>query len=267
MLIAGTTVFDQSVQNFRRSLAYDLDRVVAASVDLRRDGYRDSAEIAARYDLMLERVRQLPEVESAALTTGNLLGERGGTVTGVLRSGRHADDGGCCHALVAVSPDYFATLGIGIVKGRAFTPADAAAAGPAVIILDEDLARVVFADEDPIGQCVSILFRPDCTLVVGVSESARRGGLRRGQLDSQFFVPFGPPASSDRVPEMLVVRTRTSSRTATAPIARAIRNAAPDLPYVQVLPIADLADEEARSWRLGASVFGCSARLPWRLPP
>jgi putative ABC transport system permease protein len=256
VLIAGTTAFTESVRNFRLHLAYDLDHVVAASADLRRAGYRDAAEIAARYDLMLERVRQLPEVESAALTTANLLGERRGSVTGVVRQGHQPEDGGCCHALVAVSPDYFSTLGIRIVKGRAFTPADTATAQPTAIILDEDLARAVFPDADPIGQCVSIFFRPDCVMVTGISESARRGALRRLQLDSQFFVPFGPPGSSDVVPEMLVVRTRTPSRTAAATIASAIRHAAPDLPYVQVRPIADMADDEAQSWRLGASILG-----------
>jgi predicted lysophospholipase L1 biosynthesis ABC-type transport system permease subunit len=94
-----------------------------------------------------------------------------------------------------------------------------------------------------------------CREVVGISESARQGSLRVSQLDSEFFVPFeGPPEDAD--PRVLLIRRRPGSPAAVASITTAIRNAASDLPYVRLDQLLDLANEEASSWRLGATIFG-----------
>jgi predicted permease len=261
LLVMGAGLFVRSLRNFRGDLGYDLNRVLAASADLQKAGYRDSADARARYGLMLARVRQLPEVEFAALSTNQVLGERGGSVTSIARR-PDEPDWGCCHAMVTVTPGFFETLGIRIIRGRNFTDADTRPSGLPAVILDEDLARKMFASEEPIGQCVMIRFDKTCHQVVGIAESGRRGPLRRSQIDSEFFLPF-VQASTDAtvVPQTLIVRPRTMSRTGVAAISAAIRSAAPDLPYVDVQPLADLADVEASSWRMGATLFGLFGTL------
>jgi MacB-like periplasmic core domain len=217
------------------------------------------SDVRARYQLMLERVRQLPEVESAALRSTVVLGERGGTVTGI---GRTVDDpNGCCHAAVAVSPEYFATVGLPILRGRPFTSADSQPGAPRVVILDEDLTTRLFADGDAIGKCVNVFFSRDCHEVVGVSASGRGKLLKKGQLDTEFFLPFSESSAERAVPQSLLVRPRSSSRRSTTAIATAIRSAAPDLPYVNIQPFAELANMEARSWRMGATILGIFGSL------
>jgi ABC-type antimicrobial peptide transport system permease subunit len=248
------------VRNFHGDLGYDLNRVLAASADLQKAGYRDPADARDRYGLMLARVRELPDVEFGALSTNRVLGERGGTVTSIVR--RPDEPGwGCCHAMVTVTPGYFETLGIRIVRGRTFTDGDTRSGGTAVVILDEDLARKMFASEEPIGQCVLIQLDKNCSHVIGVAESGRRGPLRRSQIDSEFFLPLVQSTANAIVPQTLVVRPKTMSRTAVAAISAAIRSAAPDLPYVDIQPLADLADVEASSWRMGATLFGLFGTL------
>jgi putative ABC transport system permease protein len=107
------------------------------------------------YGEVMERVRALPGVRSVGLTTGlpprlsmnlpfRIVGE----------AGNPGDD-----ARIAqyheVSEDYFETMGIGLVRGRVFTPADNdAAAG--VVIINETLARQFFGGTDPLGQVVEV---------------------------------------------------------------------------------------------------------------
>jgi predicted permease len=256
MLIVGAGLFVSSVANFRRNFGYDLDRVIVGSVDLEQAGYRDARDIRARYDLLLERVRHLPEIEAAAYSSNAPVGLRSGTVTFIAPDINHLS--GCCHAFVTVSPDYFATLGLQILYGRAFTEADAQSGGTGPVILDEGLAKLFFPNaRDAIGRCLFIAFGTNtCREVVGVSESARQGSLRGSQLDSEFFVPFPKPSGDDAAPRVLLIRPRRGSPAALASITTAIRNAASDLPYVRIERLVDLANQEASSWRLGATVFG-----------
>lgn len=264
VLVAGAGLFLRSVWSYRQQLSYDLDRALAVSVDLRKAGYTDARAIEARYQALLEQVRQLPGVEAAALSASSLaLADRGGSVTGI---GRQAfTESSCCHAEVAVSPGYFAAAGLAIVRGRPFGPGDTTTTPPGVVILDEDLARAMFRDEDPLGQCVLVGFgNQTCHEVVGVSASARRGPLRQGQLDSQFFVPLVLGGEGSAIPELLVVRSRSNASRAVESLSAAIRRAAADLPYVRIDPLYELANLEARSWRLGATMFalfGVSAGL------
>jgi predicted permease len=260
ILIVGAGLFVRSVAKFRRHLTYDLDRVTAASVDLSRAGYR-AWEIRMRFDLMLQRVRQLPGVEVAALGTNVVLGDaRGGILTGLASSLNN--EGDTPYSQVTVSPDYFATLGMRIVRGRTFTAADSSGWAPHAVILDEELAKIVFPNEDPIGQCVIVdTFPSACLEVVGVSEAARRGPLRRFQIDSEFFVPFTHSALEQSLPKTLLIRARSSSGPSATAIAAAIRSAAPDLPYVEIQPLTELAKIETRSWRLGATIFALFGAL------
>jgi predicted permease len=260
ILIVGAGLFVRSVSNYRRHFAYELDRVVAASVDLRRNGYTKPVDIRARYERMLDHVRQLAEVEGAALSSTVVLGPaRSGSVTSIGR--RRNDPNGCCHAWITVSPDYFRTLGVHIVRGRAFTESDMGSSRPRMVVLDEGLAARMFPNTDPIGHCVIVGFNNDeCLEVVGVSESARRGLLTRSQLDSEFFVPFtresAEQAGGQDVPATLLVRPRNPSHVTFASLAAGIRAAATDMPFIDIQPLAELANAEARSWRLGATIFG-----------
>ncbi|MGH9374144.1 MAG: ABC transporter permease, partial [Vicinamibacterales bacterium] len=169
---------------------------------------------------------------------------------------------GCCHAHTTITPDYFRTVGVPLVQGRAFTPADDASARP-VIIVDEGLARTLFGGKGAIGKCVAVGSDKTCREIVGVSASARRGTLRTRQGDSQFFVPFAQqgPGGPATVPQLLLVRPQSSSRAAFTSIAAAIRTASPNLPFVSIRRLRDLADEEARAWLMGAKVFGLFGAL------
>lgn len=62
-------------------------------------------------------------------------------------------------------------------------------------------------------------------------------------------------------PRLLLVRTQEPASQHLAALTAALQSASPDLPFVQVLPLTELADLQARSWRLGAQAFGLFGTL------
>ncbi len=255
VLVVASGLFVRSVQNFRADFAYDLDDVVVVAIDFKKAGVYDSATIGTVYARMLERLRQIPQVTLAAARSGSMVGVGGGSmVTAVRRSA--ADRTGCCHASVSVTPEYFDTVGLRFVEGRTFTPQDVASRN--AIVLNETLARELFPSGQAVGQCVLVFGNP-CVAVVGVVEAPRSGPLRHSQADSEFFLPF--QERGEAVPQLLVIRPSTSPDDAMTPIAAAIRSVSTELPYITIATLGDLVDVQARSWRMGATIFGLFGTL------
>jgi putative ABC transport system permease protein len=255
VLVAAAGLFVGSVDNYRRDFDYDLDRVVVASIDFRSSSTRTPQEVYALYRVLEERIRQLPQVERTALSSAPVLGSGGSLrVFGIRRS--PDDPTGEMNALNEVSPDYFATLGLTMAAGRGFTSGDPA--GDAVVI-NEALAAKLFLGEDPIGKPLLVGSRK--REVVGVSRPFRMNIQPGDQGNSQTFVPLSETADSETTPQVLLVRTHRAASSALPAIATALRGAAPDLPYVNVRTLQELADVQARSWLLGATVFGLFGTL------
>jgi hypothetical protein len=242
-------LFVRRVQNFRRDFAYDLDHVVTAAIDFQRSGHAQGQQIHSTFERLLEAVRQLPQVERAALSSSPVLGAGDfSRVYGVRRS--RDERFPSAHRMMEVTPEYFATLGLDIIRGRTFAASDWLS-GRRVIILNETLAAKLFPGEDAIGKCVMIS-REDCTEVVGISKPFRATIHPLSQGDSQVFMPLRESADSHTV---LLARTRRSAAGEVASLAAALQGVSPDLPYITVRPLLELADAEARSWLLGATVF------------
>ncbi len=114
--------------------------------------YSDAAKSNALYQAVLERMRALPGVKSVALTQG--LPPNGQACCEGFRIQGHPLAAGQVNPAVStptVSPDYFRTLGIPLLRGRYFTEHDNASSPPVVIITDT-MARHYFPDEDPVGK-------------------------------------------------------------------------------------------------------------------
>jgi putative ABC transport system permease protein len=89
----------------------------------------------------------------------------------------------------AVSPEFFSTLNIPIVRGRAFEKRDEQPSENPMI-LDETLARRLFPNEDPIGKRIRLFRQPDTwRTVVGVAADVRNNGLVENS-DPQFYLPW-----------------------------------------------------------------------------
>ena len=105
----------------------------------------------------------------------------------------------------SVSPGYFSTLGISLIKGRDFSDRDKSEA-PAVAIVNQDLVRTYFPNEDPIGKRITFTDGESWMSIVGVIGDVKQLGLG-STCETRSLLSVSQVAS----PSMsLVVRTTTS---------------------------------------------------------
>jgi predicted permease len=232
---------------------FDERRVDVVQLDLSLGGY--SAETARPFVReLLQRIRSLPNVESATLAVDLPLdGGRMG-LGGVRVPGKKPPRGESFQAdWNVVEPGIFRTLKLPLLRGRDFTDADTATS-PWVAIVNEALAAQIWPGDDPLGK--QILVRDDDNkdrpvTIVGVAGNARLIWLT-GNVDPYIYVPFGQ-RYLERV--SLLVRT-TDDRSAIADIRALLRTANPSLPITEGMRLAEITAIGLVPQRMAASVAG-----------
>jgi predicted permease len=158
---------------------------------------------------LLDQVRGVPGVESAALST--FLPLAGGNWMLIIHVPGHpeapGEDAAC--SFVWVSPQYFATMGIPLTAGREFKESDSAGA-PRVLVVNEDFVQKYFQkNENPIGRTVRSLREPNYpdTLyeIVGVVKGTRHSHLR----DPHAPIAYAPDLQHPNIypAETMVIRS------------------------------------------------------------
>lgn len=200
---------------------------------------RHRAATLPRIDTLLETLRALPGVESVALTDALPLSGRGNTNSTIKIVGRDYPGGEQAMPLTEwrfVSSDYFRTVGLPVLKGRAFAPEDAHGPAPSSLILVNDAyVRTFLADVDPLGQQL-IINGDEPKTIVGVVASARQWGLEQAPSPEVYL-----PIYDSFVTHLgIVVRTRGAPELGVEPLRRTLREAVPDLPVEAVRTMAQL---------------------------
>lgn len=153
-----------------------------------------------------------------------------------------------------VTPEYFRTMGIDVVRGRAFTPEDRLGS-KWVVVVNQTMARTLWPGRDPIGQCLIVTKDvPDCREVVGVVADANTEALEEPPTMA-YFVPHAQPTglTADRT---LFIRVAGSAPAMIEPIRRLVQTLRPGLPHASVHLLSDQMEPLVRPWRLGAALFG-----------
>ena len=156
VLLAGAGLMINSLLRLQRvNPGFRTDRILTMHFTLPAAKYpEDRPDLTAGFFQQLtERVKALPGVESAGVTTGLPLTNSvwGKLLTLADRPAPTSLDDVPSVQYRQVSPDYFATLAIPVTKGRSFNERDTRNALP-VAIINETTARMFFADSDPIGK-------------------------------------------------------------------------------------------------------------------
>jgi predicted permease len=213
--------------------------------------YKDDPALRAFSDRLLERVRALPGVEAAALTSNLPLGQDHSDSV-ILAEGYTMKPG---ESLISpfrtrVTPGYFEAMGIPLKAGRPFTASDTDKS-PHVIIIDEKLAAKFFGAADPVGRRMWQPDKPedlskgpgpnsDFYTIVGVVGSVRMLGLtEKGDVGAYYF-----PNSQNTMRGMtLVVRGSVEPDSLASSIRRQVTALDPELPLFAVQSMAARIDE------------------------
>jgi predicted permease len=250
MLLVCTGLFVRTLQNLRSvDPGFNSRHVVNLRMDLSLRNLPAGAGLAF-YDQLRDQVGRVAGVKAAALTlTVPLAREAGETRIGSLRPLDAVPRPPVTMEYDVVSPGFFATLGIGLVRGRDFSSADGKGA-PAVAILDELAARALWPGRNPVGERVATA---DGTVreVVGV---VRR--IRFSELPTAPNPYFYLPLAQHYEPAMaLQVRTAGDPLRVAEPVRAILRKLDPNL-GVQVSRFGDEVEETLAQPRLFSWLFG-----------
>jgi putative ABC transport system permease protein len=186
VLAVGAGLFLKSFTTIMgMDLGFQTERVLAMNVNLPGERYRTADQRFAFFEQLEKAVRALPGVQSAAFV--NQLPLRGGWGTGIEIEGgdgsmRQADS-------QAISPGYFETLGVSLVRGRLLTPADRKGQ-PYVAVVNLAFSRKLCSGADPIGRRFRRNPKAMWFTIVGVVNDIRRGGKTQ-EITPQIYLPAG----------------------------------------------------------------------------
>ena len=214
---------------------------------------------AAFYDRIYDKLRALPGVVSVGAT--NILPLTSNySCDGVQIVGRIVSkEVEPCAEARSVSVDYFKTMGIPLLRGRAFGPADDAVA-PHVVLVNEAFARRFFPGENPVGRQMIYAARQqnDAREIVGVVGNVRHFGLGK-EAPAEFYTPQPQPPSYHG---MTVVFQTSAPATSLIPAARAaVRELAPDTPIYNVKALGEVVEQSVADARFRTTLLGLFAAL------
>ena len=213
---------------------FDFRRLVTLRIMPPSPRYDDPERAVALYGRLAEAVRGVPGVESAALT--NHVPISGASMPVNVRiEGRSSEEGLGEPALFrTVSPEYFATMGIPVRRGRPLNDGDMTPFSPNVLV-NETFARRYWPGENPVGKRLTVpksvqaradFGQPVSGTVVGVAGDVRHYGLET-DLEPEVYLPFtvNPPRWI-----ALVIRTHAQPDLTIPALRRAVQRVDPDLP-------------------------------------
>jgi putative ABC transport system permease protein len=200
---------------------------------------------------LLERVKNLPGVQSAGLTHSMPL--VGDYVLGFNIEGRPAVAPSDLPNTnyYAVTPEYFRAMGIRLVRGRVFTAQDDAKA-PRVALINETMARQHFPNEDPIGKRINITNGPDAWReIIGIVGDIKQYGVDKA-TSNQAYEPFAQvPFSSLNV----VIRTNGSPAALLGAIRPAVYAVDKDQPIGTIRPLEEIVAESIARQRFAMTLL------------
>jgi predicted permease len=212
----------------------------------------------AFYSTLLDRVREIPGVKSAAAASQIPLTGHSGYFFEGEGSPHGAEETKPVTLRVTAMPGYFETMGVTFIAGRPFDPRDEAPDAPKVAIVNESFAKYYWPGQNAVGKRIRHPGpQPDWFQVVGLTKDTKHYGLDQ-EMKPSVFVPFRVGPSNGMY---TVVRTGTEPDSLIAPIREVIRKLDPDLPAFDVRSMSSRVDRSLWTRRVYSWLFGVFAAV------
>jgi putative ABC transport system permease protein len=216
--------------------------VAAMTVDLPGSVYPTAAQIQTFHEQTLTRLADIPGATASGAVNWLPLG--GPLLRGDFHvQGRSTPDGLLADKL-CVSPGYFRTMGIRLLRGRDFAASDRADA-PGVAIISRSVAQAVWSNEDPVGQRIAVASKPgpgDWLTIVGVVDDVKQVGPASASHPALYQVYWQVGQTGFLRHMTFVVRTASEPRPVMPAMRGALRDVDKTLPPQAILPMTDLLE-------------------------
>ncbi|MCI0407809.1 MAG: ABC transporter permease, partial [Acidobacteria bacterium] len=231
---------------------FDSTNVLTMGVSLPDTKYTDAERQTAFIQQALENLKALPGVKSAAAVSTVPLGDSD-LIYSLVVEGRTVPKGQEPSAnWYSVSPDYFQTLRIPLVRGRVFTEHDDSTA-KRVAVINESLARRIFPGEDPIGRQIRMGINSQAVReIVGIVKDVKHYALE-SRFTMQMYEPYRQQTRDSMV---FLLRTDTDPASLTSAARRAIFSLDKEQPVSEARTLEELVSASASQRRFNTLLIG-----------
>ena len=258
-LLIGAGLMIRSLQRLQAvDPGFNVERLLTMRVSLPLQRYPRERIIAFSQQLR-ERLQALPGAQSVALASDLPL--TGSTSAGPIElEGRHEAPAGGEFRMYRhrVTPGFFSTLGIPLIKGRDFTVDDHAQA-PGVAIISEAMARRYWPNEDPIGKRLrednrgATNLSPWVSIVGVVGEVKYRGLPQNPNADPDVYFPLSQSPVGNL---FLAARSGVDPNSLVAAVRGVLQKLDPNLPAYEVTTMAEQVTNQTTQSRFSAWLLG-----------
>ncbi len=249
VLLIGAGLMLRSLWNLQTiDPGFDEHNVLTLTVMVNKHQFTDPTQESQFFDSILQRIRTLPGVDSAAAVDNLPL--QGGSNQPVAIEG---------HPAVAMSeqpevsvrvttPGYLRTMHIPLLEGRDLSASDTASSA-GVVLISQSMAKQFWPKESPIGHHLKLTFFPDKDrTIVGVVGDVKQAGLDSSAGIATLYWPLAQISGSTTAPWRsyplsLAVRTTVPPQTLSNAVADAIRQVNPDVPIDNMMTLEDFVGE------------------------
>jgi putative ABC transport system permease protein len=237
-------------------LGFDPNHLLTIGIKVPGLKYHDEIELARFYRQLLEKIGALPGVKAAALDSdvpfNGFRSEENFAITGQPDPRPGEEQAGEIHG---VSPDYFRTMGIPMLKGRSFGPDDVLGK-PWVVVIDEGLARKFFPGKDAIGQQL-YFWQPDRPkthyTIVGIVPTVRHGEVGIAPVIPQLYCA---EAQNSDLQVTLLVRAQGEPAALLPSVRATVRSIDPQMPIFAMRTMNEAVSASLGRQRLAATLIG-----------
>jgi len=256
-LLSGAGLLLRSFANAAaQSPGFASRNVLTAHLTLPAAKYADAAAQARATQRMLDAIRSLPGVQAAGVTTKlPFSGENAGIVFRV--EGRDEATALPHAAWRSVDENFFAALGIPVLRGRAFAAADWNAQDRNIVV-DASFQRRYFPDQDAIGKRITLGSQPggDAWTIIGVVGSVKHFDLTQPAEKPTFYFNFGARGGDSA---FLALRTAVAPATLVDALRAAVRSVDPEQPLFNVSTLDERIASSLTGRRVPLQLLGLFA--------
>lgn len=261
LLVSAALLIKTFVRLQQADMAFNPDGVLTFRTPLPEQKYKEPQQAVGFYDQLLERLRALPGVKSAAITSQVPLTSNMSSSFSI--EGKMFDTAPHAHVAL-IGPEYFSTVQTQILNGRPFAPSDRGPDSMQVAMIDENAARAYFGTHDPIGQKVMFTFEGTeekrvWRTIVGVVRSVKHTNPLEHETKGQVFLPY---AQIPLFPAMIVtLRTEGNPMLLAGEVRRAVAGLDPLQPIDRVQPMQEIVDKFVAQPRFNMVLLGLFAAI------
>ncbi|MEN3368361.1 MAG: hypothetical protein V7609_504 [Verrucomicrobiota bacterium] len=267
LLAAGGLMLKSFWRAQQAPLGFDPRNILTMTVALPSVRYDKEEKINAFYDKLLVKIAALPSVTAAAIGVNvpfdDSEWDSSFHITGTPPHQRGQEPSA---EMNYISPDYFRTLGMPVLRGRAFGPEDGLNK-PGAVIIDESLAKRYFPNQDPIGKQLdnnqTLKPNPPPLTIVGIVPRTRNEAPGEDNVEKLNFPQIYLPAAqfSNENVTLLVRLSAGDPLVLAAAVKREIEAIDPDQPVAAVSTMEKNIGASLAARRLTMSLLGAFAGL------